>query len=176
MNYHHNFRVINKQRIYNFSEIPDILQIGEHQFAETSVINQWIFMMLFSWTSAFNCAHIYDTMSQSLQSSIMQIPWPFSQSVTTAQVYDAFTLLSLLKDCQSQKSALVVPHKGDLNGGNRFTKAVCQRNEHYRLYTRSELFHYCTKCTRFLPGTASFLSKYIAKSFSNMLLFFAELE
>ena len=110
---------------------------------------------LFSWTSASNCARIYNTMSmsQSLKSSSPPIPWPFSQSVTTTQVYDAFTLLSLLEDCQLQKSALVVPHKGSLHSGNRFSEAVCQRNEHYRLYTRSELFHYCTKCTRFLPGT-----------------------
>ena len=39
VNYHRNFQVLDKQHIYN-CEIPDILQIGEHQFAETSLINQ----------------------------------------------------------------------------------------------------------------------------------------
>jgi len=151
-NYHRNFYVVDKQRVYH-NEIPDILQIGEHQFAETTLVNMWISMMLFSWTSASNCARIYNTTSQLLQSSVPAIPWPFSRSVTSSQVYDAFTLLSLLEDYQLQNMPLVVAHKGSLDGGNRFTEAVRLRNEHFRLHLgKTELLHYCTKCTRFLPG------------------------
>src|SRR6267378_2547633 len=52
-NYHHNFRVSAGQRIY-YTTILDIIQVGEHQFVETKVINLWITMMLLSWTSATN--------------------------------------------------------------------------------------------------------------------------
>lgn len=172
VNYHHNFRIVDKQRIYNCG-IPDILQIGEHQFAETSLINQWITMMLFSWTSASNCARIYNTLSLSFQNSI---PWPFGQFITSNQVYDAFTLLSLLEDCQLRKSALVVPHKGSLNGANRFTEAVCERNVRYQLMARPEVLHYCTKCTRFLPGDVLFFLKHVTCSSNNILHLFAELK
>jgi len=154
VNYHRNFRVVDKQRIYH-NGIPDILQIGEHQFAETCVINTWISMMLFSWTSATNCARIYNETSQQLQLGLPTISWPFNRAVTSTQIYDAFTLLSLLEDCQIQKTTLVVPHKGSLDGANRFTEAVHARNERLKLCSQPELFHYCNKCTRFYTGTYS---------------------
>ena len=59
VNYHHNFRVHEGQRIY-YDKIPDLVQIGEHQFAEQKLINLWIMMMLLSWTSATNCARVYN--------------------------------------------------------------------------------------------------------------------
>ncbi|KAF8162630.1 hypothetical protein B0H34DRAFT_780644 [Crassisporium funariophilum] len=76
INYHHNFCVHQGQRI-DYDGIPDILQIGEHQFAERKLVNMWIMMMLLSWTSA-----------------------------TNYQVYDTFTILSLLKDCLLQNQPL----------------------------------------------------------------------
>jgi len=153
VNYHRNFRVEKRQRIY-YHEIPDILQIGEHQFAEIRVINTWISMMLFSWTSATNCARIYNETSQQLQPTGSSISWPFNLSVTSSQVYDAFTLLSLLEDCQLQNSTLIVPHKGTLgaSGLGRFAEAVHIRNERLRHCSQPELYHYCNKCTRFYPG------------------------
>ena len=110
-------------------------------------------MMLFSWTSATNCARIYNEISQQLQPR-SPISWPFNLSVTLSQVYEAFTLLSLLEDCQLQKSTLVVPHKGTLgaSGMTRFAEAVHVRNECLWHCSQPELFHYCKKCTWFYPG------------------------
>ena len=112
----------------------------------------WISMMLFSWASATNCARIYNETSRQLQTGSPPVAWPFNLSVTSSQVYEAFTLLSLLEDCQLQKSTLVVPHKGSLHGMNRFAEAVRSRNERLRLCSQPELFHYCNKCTRFYSG------------------------
>ena len=151
VNYHQNFRVAERQWIY-YQEIPDVLQIEEHQFAEVHLINMWISMKLFSWTSATNCAQIYNETSQQLQSGSPPVSWPFNLSVTSSQVYDAFTLLSLLEDCKSQKSTLVVPHKGTLGGMNRFAEAVHSRNVRLQLCNKPELFHYCKKCVRFYTG------------------------
>jgi len=136
VNYHRNFHVKGKQRIY----CNEILQIGEHQFAETPLINVWISMMLFSWISASNCSRIYNTTSKLLQSSTPSVTWPFNLSMTSSQVYDAFTLLSLLEDCQVQKSTLVVLYKGGLDGGNRFSEAVRLRNERLRLRSPQRFF------------------------------------
>lgn len=148
MNYHRNFRVAERQRLY-YQEIPDIPQIREHQFAEVRLINMWISMMLFSWTSATNCARIYNETSQQLQSGSPPVSWPFNLSVTSNQVYDTFTVL---EDCQSQKSTLVVPHKGSLGGLNRFSEAVQSRNKCLQLCSQPELLHYCNKCTRLYPS------------------------
>ena len=148
MNYHHNYRVHQNQRIY-YDGILEILQIGEHQFAELKLVNMWIMMMLLSWTSATNCARIYN-MSFSVNITMPPAGWQFNLAVTSDQVYDAFTILSLLEDCQLQKATLVVPHGGPAN--ERFTEAMCARNNRFRITSQPVLFHYCNKCTRFYQG------------------------
>jgi len=99
MNYH----VVDKESVY-YNEVPNILQIGKHQFVETYLINMWISMMLFSWMSATNCARIYNTFSSS---GIPPVVWQFNLSVTPSQVFNSFTLLSLLEDCQTQNTILI---------------------------------------------------------------------
>lgn len=47
-NYHHNFSVNNAIWTY-YDGIPNVLQVGEHQFAERRLIQLWITMMLVSW-------------------------------------------------------------------------------------------------------------------------------
>ncbi|KAF8219601.1 hypothetical protein L208DRAFT_1339007, partial [Tricholoma matsutake] len=47
-NYHHNFSVNNGICTY-YDGIPNVLQVGEHQFAERRLIQLWITMMLVSW-------------------------------------------------------------------------------------------------------------------------------
>lgn len=77
--------------------------------------------------------------------------WQFNLAVTSDQVYDAFTILSLLEDCQLQKATLVVPHGGPAN--ERFTEAMRARNNRFRITSQPVLFHYCNKCTRFYQGS-----------------------
>jgi CxC5 like cysteine cluster associated with KDZ transposases len=132
VNYHHNYRVYQGQRIY-YDGLPNIVQIGEHQFAERQLINMWILMMVLSWTSATNCARIYNTGFAAYTSNLKSGPvdWQFKLEVTSDEVYDAFTILSLLEDCQLQRSTLVVPHGGLAK--DRFTAAVQTRNNRFRL-------------------------------------------
>lgn len=149
VNYHHNYWVFQDQRIYyNGPGLPNIVQIGEHQFAERKLINTWILMMVLSWTSATNCARIYNTGFAA--NNPKPVDWQFKLEVTSDEVYDAFTILSLLEDCQLQRSTLVVPHGGLAK--DRFTAAVQTRNNRFRLCSQPELLHYCKKCTRFYPG------------------------
>ncbi len=147
VNYHHNFRVYQGKRTY-YDTIPDTLQIGEHQFAERRLINLWIKMMLLSWTSATNCARIYNLTFSTYNAK--PPGWQFSCEVTSEQVYDGFTILSLLEDCHLQNTALVVPHTGQSR--ERFTEAVNARNNRFRLTGQPELLHHCNKCTRFYNG------------------------
>lgn len=147
INYHNNFRVFQGQRMY-YDGIPDILQIGEHQFAETKLVELWITMMLLSWTSATNCARIYNM--NFANSKWRPTNWQFSLEVTSEEVYDAFTVLSLLEECQLQSSTLVVPHGGQAR--DCFTTAIDIRNNRYRLSSQPELFHHCKKCMRYYPG------------------------
>ena len=38
--------------------------------------------------------------------------WQFSLQVTSDQVYDGFTILSLLEDCKTQQATLILLHGG----------------------------------------------------------------
>lgn len=105
--------------------------------------------MLLSWTSATNCARIYN--SGSSANKWAPSGWRFNLEVTPDEVYNAFTILSLLEDCQLQNSSLIVPHGGEAK--DRFTGAVNIRNNRFRITGQPELLHYCEKCTRFYGGT-----------------------
>jgi hypothetical protein len=153
VNYHNNFRVHQGQRIY-YDGIPDVLQIGEHQFAELKLVNMWITMMLLSWTSATNCARIYNMGFSASGYGSKLTSWQFNLEVTSDQVYDSFTIISLLEDFQVQKATLTVPHGGPAK--ERFTEAVRGRNNRFRLSSQPSLFHYCKKCTRFYAGVFLF--------------------
>ncbi|KAF8799170.1 hypothetical protein BYT27DRAFT_7228010 [Phlegmacium glaucopus] len=147
VNYHHNYQVYQGQQIY-YDGIPEILQIGEHQFAERKLVNIWIMMMLLSWTSATNCARVYNLGFSGY--NLKPSSWQFNLEVTSDEVYDAFTILSLLEDSQLQRATLVVPHGGLAK--DRFTEAIRIRNNRFRLCSQPELFHYCNKCTRWYHG------------------------
>lgn len=47
-NYHHNFHVKDGVRTYH-DGVPDVIQVGEHQFVEQRVIQMWRDMMLVAW-------------------------------------------------------------------------------------------------------------------------------
>ena len=121
INYHHNYWVFRGQQFY-YDSLPDIIQVSKHRFAERKLINLWIPMMLLSWTSVTNCACIYN-----MSMTDDTVPnWQFNLSVTSDQVYDGFTILSLLEDCLTQQKTLLVPHGGELQDG--FTEAVHVRH------------------------------------------------
>ncbi|THU84661.1 hypothetical protein K435DRAFT_586176, partial [Dendrothele bispora CBS 962.96] len=94
INYHHNYFVKDGMRFYYDGKVPDILQLGEHQFVQVGLVKLWIYNMNVAWMSASNCANTYNLL------------WPDEQSLTAGNarfhgplthnhVYDAFTLLSL---------------------------------------------------------------------------------
>ncbi|KAF8234572.1 hypothetical protein L208DRAFT_1548274 [Tricholoma matsutake] len=67
INYHHNFYIEAGQHMY-YDTILDIIQVGEHQFVEQRVIDMFITLMLVSWTSATNCAQLYNlTLSKDIK-------------------------------------------------------------------------------------------------------------
>ncbi|KAF6741043.1 hypothetical protein DFP72DRAFT_886318 [Ephemerocybe angulata] len=144
INYHHNYKVDRGQRTY-YEGVPVVLQIGEHHFAEVQLINAWINLMVLAWVSATNCARWYNV-SIAMRRGHHDTPWQFKLGVTSDQVYDGFTILSLLEDCARRQTVLQVSHTGDEKV--RFAQAVFDRNERLREGGLGYHYHSCTKCTR----------------------------
>lgn len=46
--YHNNYSLHNGIRTY-YEGVPDLIQIGEHQFAERSLVQHWVDLMLTAW-------------------------------------------------------------------------------------------------------------------------------
>jgi hypothetical protein len=46
--YHHNYSVKGGERVY-YPGIPNFLQVGEHQYVETTLANGWRAKMLLGW-------------------------------------------------------------------------------------------------------------------------------
>jgi hypothetical protein len=47
-NYHNNFSVRTGIRTY-YGGVPDLIQVGEHQFIERELISSWVDLMLTAW-------------------------------------------------------------------------------------------------------------------------------
>jgi hypothetical protein len=157
INYHHNFRVEGHTRIYYGRHIPDAIQVGDHQFVERKVIELWITSMVLSWTSATNCARIYNA---ALATTTTKLPadWKFGSTLTSDHVYNGFMIYCLLEDLIARKQTLSVPHK-TCQDKDRYLDAIRVRNQRMRLYSQPVVRHYCNKCTRFnLDGKFFFLN------------------
>ncbi|KAF7304605.1 hypothetical protein HMN09_00863800 [Mycena chlorophos] len=115
--YYPNYRVNDHVRTY-YEKIPNAIQVGEHQYLETIIVNLFINLMLISWTSATNGARIYD---QAL-SQPENIPREHPDWATTSfklrpeHVWNAFIVLCLLEDHQRRGETLRVPHTGGPEG------------------------------------------------------------
>lgn len=140
-NYHHNYTVQAGIRTY-YGGVPDIIQVGEHQFVERRVLELFASQVLLSWTSATNSARIYDL---ALSQRDLASPLGAKYSLRTEQVWDGYVLLALLRDFAFHDGFLRLPHTGDQR--DRFTTAMQDRNARMRRAGQPEWAHYCDRCT-----------------------------
>ncbi|KAG2029274.1 hypothetical protein BDR03DRAFT_881284, partial [Suillus americanus] len=94
-NYHHSFSVKAGVRTF-YPGIPDILQVGGHQFVETKVVHLWRTMMLVSWTSMSNCARLYNSALMQNATSSPGFSWNFE--LAGDHVWHGFVQLALIED------------------------------------------------------------------------------
>lgn len=163
--HHPNYYSYNGSRTY-YGDIPEYIEIGEHQYAERQLIELWKAKMLFAWcefptsvasrplpvntfapprTSATNCAQIYNETIGRRDELGRVDSWAGSFKLKTEHVWDAFTILSLLDWHTTRlQERLVVPNTGTQS--ERFLPAMRARNEHIVYYGQPEWNHACDKC------------------------------
>jgi len=97
--------------------------------------------------SATNCAKVYDlSFSQRETRALEDAGWQWGFKLTTEHVWDAFVILSLLRDRQGRQHHLVVPHTGLQK--DRYKAAMQERNLRFVREGQPEVDHWCRKCTR----------------------------
>ncbi|KAG0696840.1 hypothetical protein DFH29DRAFT_812545 [Suillus ampliporus] len=155
-NYHHGYSIKDKTRTF-YPGIPDVIQVGGHQFVETRVVRMWRTLMLVSWTSMSNCARLYNVALMQNAKPPPDFPWNFE--LTGDHVWHGFVQFALMEDCVEHHTILSVPQDSDQRA--HFMDAISKRNNHIRTYGQDELRHYCNKCTRFRRDDSGMLtSKY----------------
>lgn len=142
--FHNNYAVNSSRREY-YTGVPKYIQVADHVYVEDRVINQFISSMLLAWTSARNCANIYNT-SNPPNAEYSKLGWPLKLELRSEHVWDAFVLLALLEDRQLEKKRLVVPNDGEQS--ERFLAAMQERNLRMRTVGQPELRHTCAKCVK----------------------------
>jgi CxC5 like cysteine cluster associated with KDZ transposases len=158
--------------------IPDFIQVGEHQFVQQELAHLWITEMLTSWfvpspfgvtrqayhnlyrTSATNCARIYDhALVGPHASDIEGGGWQFGIRLTTEHVWDAFVILSLLRDHAARNWCMQAPHIGSQR--DRFVRLMEERNRRIVQEGQAEVSHYCDKCLRLYVNPDDQMGKHI---------------
>jgi hypothetical protein len=136
--YYPNYIVRDGVRNY-YNEIPDAIQVGEHQYVERTVLNLFINLMLISWTSATNGARVYGTSLSQPENFPNHPDWiDTSINLRHEHVWDGFIILTLLEDLAARSETLRVPHTGDQQ--DRFTTAMEEHNTHIQL-CRQQVLH-----------------------------------
>ncbi|KAG1796586.1 hypothetical protein EV424DRAFT_1475189 [Suillus variegatus] len=143
INYHHNYSVFKGEGTY-YEHQPDSVQAADHVFIEKSVIELFRTAMDFSWTSATNCAKLYNLCLSHGKQTPADFKVKFELSVE--HVWDGYVITSLLEDCERRMNTLIAPHTSEQR--DRFTEAMIARNRRIQLYGYEQVRrHYCNRCT-----------------------------
>ncbi|KIJ47694.1 hypothetical protein M422DRAFT_163649, partial [Sphaerobolus stellatus SS14] len=147
------------QRTY-YGGIPQYIQSSKKIFVERSLCERFCTQMAMSWTSATNCARIYNAEFDDLRASIkLPAGWKFTLKLDTDNSSDAFYLYSLLLDHSCQGSFLKLPHHAP-NNTERLHDALELRNMQMVGPGQPEWNHACSGCTKLYKnsdGTAEAL-------------------
>ncbi|KAG2125160.1 hypothetical protein DEU56DRAFT_743984 [Suillus clintonianus] len=109
-NYHHEYSVKDKTRMF-YPGIPDIIQVGGHQFMETRVVRMWRTLMLVLWMSMSNCTRLYNV---SLMQNVKPPPdFPWNFELMGDHIWHGFVQFALMEDCVEHHTILSVPQDGD---------------------------------------------------------------
>ena len=76
---------------------------------------------------------------------LLESGWQFGFKLKTEHIWDAFVILTLLRDRETRGRLLDLPHDGHQK--DRFTAAMEERNLRIIQEGQSELSHQCKKCT-----------------------------
>ncbi|KAF8967557.1 hypothetical protein BDZ97DRAFT_1980385 [Flammula alnicola] len=142
--FHNNYSVYNRIRTY-YPGVPDAIEVGKHQFVARDVLNMFLNLMLISWTSATNCAEVYN---RSLSKSENQPKeWSFSFDLRSEHIWNGISHLAILEHYEREGEILTVPHGFDQK--DRLSEPIRKRNKLFEDEGQPEWAHYCEKCVRF---------------------------
>ncbi|KAI0746250.1 hypothetical protein C8Q80DRAFT_1105775 [Daedaleopsis nitida] len=145
--YYHNYFVHNRAttRTY-YMQPPPFLEIAQHFYITSSICENFANSMMLSWTSATNCAEIYNLAERPHDLSVqLSKLWKLKPELTTELVWDAFYIHALLLDHQEREFPLELVHNAPSHF-ERLRPALQARNIRMVGPGQEEWSHACKLC------------------------------
>ncbi|KAF8054159.1 hypothetical protein FPV67DRAFT_1441185 [Lyophyllum atratum] len=160
--YYHNYSVHKQTSTRTYYEgVPDCVQVAQHFFIESPVLELFANGMTFGWLSATNCARIYNrTLGLHLSHVVNNIlafkvdyherirhsiHWQTSYNLRPEDVMNGFFLYSLLLDKSEHGQSLVLPHD-EASQKDRLKSALHERNKGMEGVGQECYNHACDQC------------------------------
>ncbi|CAK5266827.1 unnamed protein product [Mycena citricolor] len=145
--YYHSYYVHRDASLCTFYPTQDpILNIGLHFFVDREMCELFSIMMVNLWTSATNCARIYNEgLQNNLVKPFLPADWPFATEIDVEHVWDAFYYHNLLLDHERRSSLLVVPNLVT-SQAERLRPALLERNRRMVGPGQDAWNHACDDC------------------------------
>ncbi|KAK7689517.1 hypothetical protein QCA50_007309 [Cerrena zonata] len=144
--YYHDYYVhLNATRRTYYGSSQTYLQIATHYYVARDLVDLFISMMANAWTSATNCARIYN--ESLIASSFDALPptWEYRLRMNVEDVWNAFFLHSLLTDFDERSHVLELPHDA-ASQATRLDEAIRLRNASISGTGQDHWNHACNLC------------------------------
>ncbi|KAI0309415.1 hypothetical protein OF83DRAFT_1072073 [Amylostereum chailletii] len=123
--------------------VPSTIHVTKHVFVETSLCMRFTNSMVCAWVSATNNGRIYDLEHIDARTRFPAV-WSVSPSLTVTIVWDAFFILSLVRDYKECGSQLHLSNVGDQS--DRLDGALHARNKLMAGQGQEHWSHACDWC------------------------------
>ncbi|KAJ7254975.1 hypothetical protein B0H12DRAFT_1289102 [Mycena haematopus] len=173
--YHHNYYVHKGSSLRTYyGGVPDVVQVAQHFFIESALLELFANNMTFGWLSATNCARIYNEALSSPQQHVLNNrlaftaiytepkhftpdDWKLASLIQKEHVMNGFFLYSILLDKAEQGSVLVLPHD-EASQGDRLQPALAERNSAIEGTGQECYAHACDLCFHIVENAQGQLS------------------
>ncbi|KAJ6455114.1 hypothetical protein C8R47DRAFT_1251149 [Mycena vitilis] len=161
--YYHNYHVHKQTSLRTYyGGVPDVIQVAQHFFIESALLELFANNMVFGWLSGTNCARIYNQALSSPRPHVMNNKlaftaiytqakhltpddWKFNRLIRKEDVMNGFFLYSLLLDKTEQAGILILPHD-EASQSDRLQDALAERNSAMEGTGQECYTHACDLC------------------------------
>ncbi|KAJ7255485.1 hypothetical protein B0H12DRAFT_534610 [Mycena haematopus] len=131
---------------YVLDTIPEFIHTSEHFYTTSDLCELFANMMMTAWTSATNCARIYNTsISKSYLESALPVDWQTTFQMDVDDVWNAFYTYSLCLDYYERQETMELPHSAPLQA-ERLRALLEGRNSRMAGTGQEEWNHACDLC------------------------------
>ncbi|KAJ7085416.1 hypothetical protein B0H15DRAFT_910362 [Mycena belliarum] len=159
--YYHNYSVHKQSSLRTYyGGVPSVIQVAQHFFIESALLELFANGMVFGWLSASNWARIYNcalaepgsyiannklAFASVYQDHKTTRPEAWTLELRDRDVSNGFFLYSLLLEKSERSGILVLPHD-EANQKDRLQPALAQRNKAMEGIGQEHWAHACDLC------------------------------